>query len=89
MGKVRRLILGLVAILAIPLIIYFLILIFSSLDKGYSWSEMDWDDNGETSIGEFLLAGDTDARIITFEGKSCREIFAFKDGLPLKTICTN
>lgn len=59
----------------------------SSLSAGYAWREMDWNNDGRTSIGEFLEAGDTVERQTLVEGQRCVQIVAMKDGLVLKTKC--
>jgi len=87
MGKVTKILTGLILVVALPLCAYLVALVWSSYSKGYSWSEMDWDNDGHTSWEEFFQAGDTGARSITADGKQCREIYRYKDGLPLKTIC--
>ena len=87
MGTLRRW-LGAVSI-AIALLppIYLAARSFASLRQGYSWSEMDWDRKGSTSLSDFLAASDIGKREITRDGKSCAEYYAYKDGLPVKTVC--
>jgi hypothetical protein len=79
--------LALAAILAFPVCLYAIILAASSLSKGYSWPQMDWDNDGHTSLAEFLEAGDTGETPVTIDGKQCREVYWYKDGIPVKTIC--
>ena len=55
--------------------------------QGYSWKEMDWNNDGATSISEFFAASDIGARYVNINGKNCRQFYAYKDGLPVKTDC--
>ena len=59
----------------------------SSFSKGYSWEEMDWDQNGSTDLWEFISSGDIGKREIEKNGNICQEYFAFKDGMPVKIVC--
>ena len=86
MGKVGKLFVAVSALAVLPLL-YLTLLIISSVSKEYSWNEMDWDGDGHTSISEFLLAGDTGTRPVTVNGTVCTEIYQYKDGLELKTLC--
>lgn len=70
------------------LIIYLVFRGFASWKQGYSQSEMDWDQNGSTSISEFIQASDVGKRSVEKNDQACAEYFAYKDGLPIKTICT-
>lgn len=78
-----------VVIAAIGLIFlaYFVACGISSLSHGYSWSEMDWNQDGTTSISEFFAASDIGKRSVISAGKECIEYFAYKDGLPVKVVC--
>jgi len=56
--------------------------------NGMSWADMDWDNDGHTSIGEvadFLL--DMDVRAIAVDGRTCREVYWMKDGMPVRELC--
>ncbi|MGN7919618.1 hypothetical protein [Lysobacter sp. 22409] len=59
----------------------------AALDKGYSWSDMDWNRDGNTSLSEFLSAGDVGMRKTKRYDRDCKEYFSYKDGLPIKTVC--
>lgn len=48
---------------------------------------MDWNQDGHTSLGEFLASGDVGRRPISVDGRNCSEFFDDKDGLPLKRVC--
>jgi hypothetical protein len=41
---------------------YFMTLGMSSPSRGYSWSEMDWNQEGRTSMSDFFAAGDIGKR---------------------------
>ncbi len=86
MGKIAIIAVAVSLLAALPLL-YLTGLIISSVSKGYSWNEMDWDGDGHTSISEFLLAGDTGTRPVTVNGTVCTEIYQYKDGLQLNTLC--
>lgn len=86
MGELAKISIFIFMLAILPLI-YSTFLAYSSWNKGYSWQEMDWDNNGHTSIGEFLLSGDTGTRPLKVNGKNCREVYDYKDGLSLKTLC--
>lgn len=59
----------------------------AALGKGYSWSDMDWNRDGSTSLSEFLSAGDVGMRLAKRDDRDCKEYFSYKDGLPIKTVC--
>lgn len=59
----------------------------SSLGAGYAWRDMDWNDDGRTSVGEFLEAGDTVKQEVVIHGQRCVQVVAMKDALVLKTKC--
>lgn len=55
--------------------------------QGYSWSEMDWDSDGTTSISELFDSGGIGKRPVTRDGAACTEYFRYKDGLPVRVVC--
>lgn len=60
---------------------------FAVVSAGYSWSEMDWNSDGTTSITEMFAASDIGKRTAEKDGKKCVEYYAYKDGLPVKIVC--
>jgi hypothetical protein len=74
-------------------LMFFLILIYASLrvylswSQGYSWQEMDWHEQGYTSIMDFFDASEIGKREVKLGGNICIEYYAYKDGLSIKTIC--
>jgi len=60
---------------------------YAVLHHGYSWTEMDWNQDGTTSIKEIHEASDIGKREINRDGRHCAEYFSFKDGMPVKTLC--
>lgn len=70
------------------LAIYFGLRVFGAWSQGYLWSEMDWNKDGTTSIGELLAASDIGKREISKESKNCIEYFSYKDGLAVKIVCS-
>ena len=87
MGTLRRVVVVVSAAVALLLLIYLAARSFASLRQGYSWSEMDWDQKGSTSLSDFLAASDIGNRERTSDGKNCVEYYSYKDGLPVKTVC--
>ncbi len=87
MGKMR--VLAIVGAISVLIAAYFVVRGISSLHQGYSWKEMDWNQDGTTSISEFFLASDIGKRETTIDGKKCVEYFAYKDGLPVKINCVS
>lgn len=59
----------------------------AAFSHGYSWGEMDWNQDGMTSFPEFFEASDVGKRSVKINSEDCIEFFSFKDGLPIKTIC--
>ena len=60
---------------------------YGSFSSGYTGAEMDWNQDGKTTIGEFFRAADIGKRTIEVDGKTCTEYYALKDGPPVKTTC--
>ena len=58
-----------------------------SLQQGYPWGDMDWDEDGSTTFTEFLAARDIGQREVQHNGQACIEYFAYKDGVPVRTVC--
>ncbi len=68
---------------------YLVIMIYmGNTNQYFSYSEMDDDHSGIISLGELLWYSDVGTRIICDDiKKNCvLEVFALKDGLPLKEI---
>ncbi len=55
--------------------------------NGYSYPEMDWDQDGVTTLTEMLHAGDVGVQSREVNGCPCRYFFEYKDGRPIKTLC--
>lgn len=82
----RMLVWTLIAVLAIPT--FFLgVRVFSAWRSGYSWTEMDWDGSGDTSLSDFLRAAEIGKRPVNVNGATCTEYFSYRDGLVVKTDC--
>lgn len=86
MGKIKPMIL-VAMIVCVLIVAYFFVRSISSLKQGYSWQEMDWHQRGKTSLSDFFAASDIGKREIIQGNKKCIEYYAYKDGLPIKTIC--
>jgi hypothetical protein len=57
------------------------------VQQGHSWSDMDLNNDGTTTVGELLDSIDVGRRPITRDGQACIEMFAYKDGMAVKTLC--
>ena len=80
----KKTIIVVVALLAIG---YLSVRSFAAWSKGFYWKEMDWNQDGQTSLSEFIASSDVGLRDVQKDGKTCREFFSFKDGMPVKVIC--
>jgi hypothetical protein len=87
MGKMMKGGFFLLLAIGVLIAVYFVFRAMSSFMQGYSWHEMDWDQDGSTSIGDVIDASDIGKREVILNGKKCIEYYAYKDGLPVKTIC--
>lgn len=84
--KMKRILVIPVAIMVI-VSAYIIILGFASWQKQYTWDEMDWDNNGSTTLSEFFQASDIGVREKVKDGNKCMEFYAYKDGRPVKVVC--
>lgn len=58
-----------------------------TLQRGYGWSEMDWNGDGMTSVAEFLDAAYVGRRPVLRGDAACFEYYALTDGRSIRTIC--
>jgi hypothetical protein len=58
-----------------------------TVGKGLSISEMDWNGNGGTSVGEFFDTMNVGVYRTRVQGRECRQVYATKDCAPLKELC--
>lgn len=58
-----------------------------TLGSGLSLAEMDWNGDGRTTIGEFFDTMNVGVQPVEIDSKPCREVYALKDGWPIKTLC--
>lgn len=86
MGKIRRMALAVVSSLVVLAGAWAAYAAYAGISR-FSWSEMDWNSDGTTSLSEVLQAVDVGTRSIQKDGQECVEYFAFKDGLPIKFVC--
>ena len=88
MNKLTKIILLAITVPPLSILaVYVALVTFASWSQGYSWKEMDWNEDGNTSAWEFLAASDVGKRLIDKDGKHCDEFYAMKDGLPIKVVC--
>jgi hypothetical protein len=58
-----------------------------TLGKGLSLPEMDWNGDGRTTVGEFFDTMNVGVSPTEIDGKPCRDVYALKDGRPIKSLC--
>ena len=87
MPRVKQLTIACLVVICGLSIVYLGFRAFASWQRGYTWEEMDWQQRGKTSIGDFLAASDIGKREVVKNGEQCIEYFAYGDGLPVKTVC--
>ena len=63
------------------------VLSYEASRSGLTGAEMDFDHDGRTSVGEFLMAADVEQRVMVSHGQRCIEWFSLKDGLPVAVRC--
>jgi hypothetical protein len=86
MGKMKFMGLAMLTFLVFPTL-YFCIVIAIALSKSYDWKEMDWNNDGSTTINEIFSAADTGIRPVSWRGTDCQEIYSLKDGATLNLKC--
>lgn len=69
------------------LCVYLVVRFIAAMTNGYTVSEMDWNDDGKTTLNEIYDASDISTRVIKMEELDCTEFFSLKDGLTIKTKC--
>jgi hypothetical protein len=87
MGSVKTISLVISASLLLLIVLYGLCRFVASWQKSYSWKEMDWNQDGTTTLSEVLEASDVGRRAVNREGKRCMEYYSFKDGLTIRMDC--
>ncbi len=68
-------------------IAYWAIFGWSMYASPLTYREMDFDHDGLVSYSEADYASSFGMRMYVEHGRHCTEYFAYKDGLPLKTVC--
>ncbi|MFI4979909.1 MAG: hypothetical protein ACHQIO_06135 [Nevskiales bacterium] len=79
-----------VGVIAVALLafVYLSLRATSALHQGYAWDEMDWNQDGTTTLEEFLASGGIGKRKVIQGGQQpCAEYFAYKDGKSIKSVC--
>lgn len=59
------------------------------LSRGFGLEEMDWNNDGRTTIKELFRSLDIGKRPILIDGACCAEYFLLKDGMPVKSRCND
>ena len=70
-----------------PIVLYVGAWAIAAAAQGYSWKDMDWNQDGTTSMWEFFMSSDVGRKTVQKDGMKCTEFFAFKDGMPVKVVC--
>ncbi|HLS47965.1 MAG TPA: hypothetical protein VK012_05560 [Gemmatimonadales bacterium] len=84
---VRRLVTSVAILPVFFMLLYYAWLATTAWRLGYSWPQMDWNDDGRTTIREFLSSVDVGRRPVTFRGRTCTEYFRLEDARPLRVDC--
>ena len=87
MGTLGRSALAALAVIGVFLALYLVARGYASWSQGYAWADMDWNQDGTTSVDEFFRASDVGSRKVTKNGMECLEYFSYKDGIPVKVTC--
>lgn len=78
------------AIVAVMLLsAYWLIFGWMVYASPLAYEAMDFNRDGEVSFSEANHASSFGTRMYVNHGRHCTEYFAYKDGLPLKTVCSD
>lgn len=87
MGSLKKATYLISTVLGLLIFLYIFCRLYSTFSKNYSWNEMDWNQNGETSLFELIESSDIGKRTVKINDKNCIEYYAFKDGIGIKTVC--
>lgn len=74
------------SILLFPVIVVVGYMTVAAATQGFSWSEMDWNRDGTTSISEFYTSMDVAKR--PGQRAGCIDYFHLKDGSTVRTRCS-
>ena len=55
--------------------------------QGYAWGEMDWNQDGTTTLGEFFMSSEIGKRPVADGDETCVEYFRYKDGSTIRIAC--
>lgn len=67
--------------------IYVGALIVANWMSDHSSADSDWNSDGKTTLFELFEGIDIGKRELVIQNLNCVEYFAYKDGLPIKTLC--
>ena len=86
-GKVRYSIVAILVVGFLTFSTYVVVRISTAFRNGHTLPEMDWNDNGYTSLFEIIYGSDV-IRVDTKVGsKECVEFRRMKDTSTIKTVC--
>jgi hypothetical protein len=57
------------------------------LQHRYPWSDMDWNEDGQTVAAEVFRSVDIGVRQVRLGGGKCLEYFDQKDGMTVRVVC--
>ena len=84
MGTMRRSVIVTCIAACVLIVAYFGVRALSAMHQGYTWREMDWDQDGTTSLKEFLAASDIGERDLVKNGGHCRQFYSYRTGCQLE-----
>lgn len=82
----RKTLIALLGLLVMIFIVYGTVITYDVLSR-FSFSELDFNENGTTSLSELFTAGDLGKRPVDVNNKGCIDYFYLKDGTSFKIKC--
>lgn len=73
-------------LLAGPPLTYFALGARAAFDR-HAFAAIDRNGDGQVTLSDVVAGSDIGRRPITVAGRVCTEVFAFKDGRPVRTDC--
>jgi len=59
------------------------------LQRHYTWREMDWNEDGRTTVAEFFASARIDHWIVRHGGLRCNQYYSTHALTAVKTVCPN
>ena len=70
-------------------ILYGLFRFYAVWTTGFDWDEMDWDQDGSTSLSDLFRSTDIGRREVSRDGRFCFEYYSLKDATTIRLDCTS